>query len=167
MARLRKRSPLQVAVILVVAIVVYVGKERGWIGDSSAPPGHSNTTSTVTTSTSSNRTDTPPDRIEAIIRDGRSGEMMQASATVTKTLPDDNDGSRHQRFIVRLASGRTLLIAHNIDLAKRVPLDEGDEVQFRGQYETNERDGVIHWTHHDPAGRHPGGWIVHNGRKYE
>jgi hypothetical protein len=83
-------------------------------------------------------------------------------------LSDDNDGSRHQRFILRLATGESLLVAHNIDLAPRVTgLQVGDTVSFNGEYEWNERGGVIHWTHHDPRGSHVGGWVEHNGRRYE
>ncbi len=166
MARNRKRTPLQIVLILVVSLIAYAGKQWGGFGEASPDAGGSASTATSTTESRS-KTDTPADRIEAIIRDGRSGEIMQASGTVAKTLPDDNDGSRHQRFIVRLASGSTLLVAHNIDLAKRVPVEEGDSVQFRGQYETNDRGGVIHWTHHDPGGRRPGGWVLHGGRNYQ
>ena len=98
----------------------------------------------------------------------RSGEQARGSGTVSRILSDDNDGSRHQRFIVRLSSGATLLIAHNIDLAPRVgSLQVGDTVSFYGEYETNDRGGVIHWTHHDPRGSHVGGWIEHKGRRYE
>ena len=87
---------------------------------------------------------------------------------MTRVLADDNDGSRHQRFIMELPSGTTLLVAHNIDLAPRVAgLSVGDRVSFRGEYEPNDRGGVLHWTHHDPAGRHPGGWLEHGGRRYE
>ncbi len=96
-----------------------------------------------------------------------SGVMLDASGVVDRTLPDDNDGSRHQRFILELASGHTVLVAHNIDLARRVPLAAGDRVQLHGQYEWNERGGVLHWTHHDPGGRHQGGWIEHEGHRYE
>lgn len=98
----------------------------------------------------------------------RSGQQVRASAEVTRILSDDNQGSRHQRFIVRLESGRTLLIAHNIDLAPRVAgLRVGDTVSFNGQYEWNEQGGVIHWTHRDPSGHHVHGWIEHRGRRYE
>ena len=83
------------------------------------------------------------------------------------TLPDDREGSQHQRFIVRLSDGQTLLVAHNIDLAPRVPLDKNDEVRIKGQYEWNEKGGVLHWTHHDPGGRHEEGWIEHQGKRYE
>jgi hypothetical protein len=93
--------------------------------------------------------------------------MLDATGTVQRTLADDNEGSRHQRFILALPSGHTVLVAHNIDLAPRVPLDSGDPVSVHGQYEWNERGGVLHWTHHDPAGRHEGGWIEHRGRRYE
>ena len=90
---------------------------------------------------------------------------VEGQGTVEKLLPDDSDGSRHQRFIVRLNSGQTVLIAHNIDLAPRVaPLNEGDVVSFRGVYEWNEKGGVVHWTHRDPDGRRSSGWIKHNGK---
>jgi Protein of unknown function (DUF3465) len=97
-----------------------------------------------------------------------SGVQVQGQGEVIKVLPDDNDGSRHQRFILKLQSGQTLLVAHNIDLAPRISsLRTGDEVAFYGQYEWNKKGGVIHWTHHDPGGRHVGGWLKHGGRTYE
>lgn len=93
--------------------------------------------------------------------------MVTLSGTVDRTLPDDNDGSRHQRFILRLDSGRTILIAHNIDLAARVPIRENDRVTLRGEYEWSAQGGTIHWTHHDPKQWREGGWIDHAGKRYE
>jgi molybdopterin converting factor small subunit len=94
--------------------------------------------------------------------------QVNGSGNVSRILSDDNKGSRHQRFILRLSSGQTLLVAHNIDLAPKInTLEDGDEVQFFGEYEWNSKGGVIHWTHHDPSGRHVGGWLKHNGRRYE
>jgi hypothetical protein len=97
-----------------------------------------------------------------------SNVQVQGSGRVTRILADDNDGSRHQRFIVELASGQTVLIAHNIDLASRIAsLDVGDSVEFNGEYEWNKKGGVIHWTHRDPQGRHVDGWIKHDGQTYQ
>jgi membrane protein implicated in regulation of membrane protease activity len=94
--------------------------------------------------------------------------QVEGQGVVLRVLSDDNDGSRHQRFIVTLASGQTLLISHNIDLAPRVAgLRKGDVVEFSGEYEWNAKGGVIHWTHRDPARRHQAGWIKHNGELYQ
>jgi hypothetical protein len=94
--------------------------------------------------------------------------QVRGSGKVSRILSDDNEGSRHQRFILRLSSGQTLLVAHNIDLAPRINnLQNGDSVQFYGEYEWNSKGGVIHWTHHDPGGQHVSGWLEHNGRKYK
>ena len=102
------------------------------------------------------------------IGERRTGYQVQGSGTVTRVLSDDNDGSRHQRFILKLESGQTLLVAHNIDLAPRIKrLDPGDTVSFFGEYEWNDRGGVIHWTHHDPGAQHVDGWIEHNGKRYK
>ena len=106
-------------------------------------------------------------RIVRLYEEKRSGEMVEGVGTVERVLRDDDDGSRHQRFIVRLVSGQTLLVSHNIDLAARIAnLKEGDEVMFRGQYEWNDRGGVLHWTHHDPDGHRQGGWLEHEGATY-
>lgn len=97
-----------------------------------------------------------------------SGIQVSGSGEVSHILSDDIKGSRHQRFILRLPFGQTVLVAHNIDLAPRIrDLKKGDRVQYFGQYEWNSKGGVLHWTHHDPNDRHVGGWLKHNGRTYE
>ncbi|NOU00001.1 MAG: DUF3465 domain-containing protein [Gallionella sp.] len=98
----------------------------------------------------------------------QSGQQVSGQGVVVRILPDDNDGSRHQKFIIRLPSGQTILIAHNIDLAPKIgSLQEGDTVEFFGQYEWNEKGGLVHWTHHDPNGSHTAGWLQHQGQKYQ
>ena len=106
--------------------------------------------------------------IEQAFANRLSDLQLAGEGIVVKLLADDNHGSRHQRFILRLASGRTVLVAHNIDLAPRIDaLKVGDTVAFYGEYEWNAKGGVIHWTHHDPRGRHPHGWLRHGGRTYQ
>jgi hypothetical protein len=66
---------------------------------------------------------------------GTSDIQVEGEGTVISVLPDDADGSRHQRFIVQLASGQTLLITHNIEVAPRIGgLKVGDSVGFNGEY---------------------------------
>lgn len=105
--------------------------------------------------------------IENAFRSHASTLPVTGAGTVSRLLSDDNSGSRHQRFIVRLASGHTVLIAHNIDIAPRLnSLREGDTLIFAGIYEWNDKGGVVHWTHHDPSGRHASGYLQHNGQVY-
>ncbi len=98
----------------------------------------------------------------------KSGLQVRGRGVVTKLLSDDVTGDRHQRFILRLSSGQTLLIAHNIDIAPRVlRLKTGATVAFYGQYEWNNQGGVVHWTHHDPAQQHLNGWLKYNNKVYQ
>jgi len=95
-------------------------------------------------------------------------EMVDGAGVVVRLLADDNKGSRHQKFLVEIAGGQTLLFAHNIDLALRIDtLKVGDKISFRGEYSYNEKGGVVHWTHLDPRNEHPAGWIKHNGITYQ
>lgn len=121
----------------------------------------------------STRFDAPhhaPERlaIERLYELRQSDVQVQGAGAVSKILSDDNKGSRHQRFILELASGHTLLIAHNIDLAPRIEsLQEGDRIEFFGEYAWNDKGGVVHWTHDDPQGRHVAGWLKHQGKMYQ
>ena len=94
------------------------------------------------------------------------GKWLESTGQVVKLLKDDLKGSRHQRFIVKVPGGLTVLISHNIDLAPRLPLQKGCQLSFRGRYEWNEKGGVVHWTHRDPQGRINGGWIECRGKRY-
>ncbi|MCB5188766.1 DUF3465 domain-containing protein [Methylobacillus caricis] len=107
-------------------------------------------------------------RIQQAFDQHENGVQVQSRGLVAKVLPDDEQGARHQRFILKLNNDMTLLVAHNIDLAPRISgLKVGDEVDFYGVYEWGHKGGVIHWTHHDPQGRHTGGWLRHNERVYQ
>ena len=87
---------------------------------------------------------------------------------VYRLLPDDNEGTTHQRFLLRLDDGSSLLVAHNTSLAPRLNgLKPGDVVEFCGEFVDNDKGGLVHWTHRDPRGRHAAGWLRHNGKIYE
>jgi len=104
--------------------------------------------------------------LKTLFKNKQSSVMILFNGTVVKVLSDDNEGSRHQRFIVK-SDDHTVLIAHNIDLAPRVPIQEGERIKIYGQYEWNEKGGVVHWTHHDPQNKHENGWIELNGKKFK
>ncbi|MCX7553173.1 DUF3465 domain-containing protein [Marinicella sp. S1101] len=104
--------------------------------------------------------------IEDLFEHRKSDVMVEFTAQTKRVLTDDTQGSKHQRFIVDYGA-LTILIAHNIDLAPRVPIEVGDLVKIRGEYEWNEQGGVVHWTHHDPQKKRVGGWIELAGKKYK
>ena len=137
--------------IVILFIAVYIGwSQFNRSNDSFVPTDQNSTT------------------VSAAFNERKSGVQIEGNGIVIKILKDDNDGSRHQRFILKLRSGHTLLIAHNIDLAPRLSnLKKGDTVAFNGEYEWNAKGGVLHWTHHDPRGHHVPGWLKYNGQTYQ
>jgi hypothetical protein len=106
-------------------------------------------------------------RIADAYRAHASHVTVVGSGTVTKLLRDDTNGARHQRFLLEV-EGLSVLVAHNIDLARRVdPLRKGNTIEFRGEYIWNEKGGILHWTHHDPSGRHSPGWLKRNNVTFD
>ena len=99
----------------------------------------------------------------------RSTVEVTAEGVVTSVLADATGPSgRHQRFIIRLAGAtQTVLIENNLDVGQRVPLAPNDSVTVHGEYIWNDQGGLIHYTHHDPAPGHEGGWIDRNGVRYQ
>ena len=192
----KKRSLGSTLLLILLAAGIWLARSKGWLpegeGDRAGPPASAPAPGGEVApppGSSGAATAEAPDEAEAAGRatgertdddfeDGsaeivraarsqRSGFMVTVRGEVQRTLADDLDGHRHQRFVLELSNGHTVLVAHNIDLAPRVPLEQGDSVDVHGQYEWNDRGGVLHWTHHDPQKRHEEGWIRHDGRIYD
>lgn len=106
--------------------------------------------------------------VERAFERHESNVQVMGEGVVTRLLADDTSGLPHQRFIVRIPSGKTVLIEYNTDVAPRIAdLKAGDRVSFAGEYIWNDQGGLVHWTHHDPAGRHQPGWIKHGEKTYQ
>ena len=149
--------------VLLVAVVVLASAYAWWAGQSTNPESASSAAgSTPMFAQSGDRA------IASAYEARRRGVQVQARGVVDKLLRDDRKGEPHQRFIVRLQSGHSVLVAHNIDEAPRIDaLRSGDAVEFSGVYVWNAQGGVVHWTHDDPGGDHAEGWIRHEGRTYQ
>ncbi|HEY8313790.1 MAG TPA: DUF3465 domain-containing protein [Candidatus Baltobacteraceae bacterium] len=73
----------------------------------------------------------------------------------------------HEAFNAQTAAG-PVEIVDNVSLAPRVPAHSGDHIEVRGEMVHDPgRLPVVHWTHHDPQGRHADGFILLRGRLYE
>ncbi len=154
---MRKLLPIIVVILITVAV------QRFFVERDVAPAAGD------PSSFSTRSTDDGADAVIARAFESRQSNLqVRGAGIVRRVLADDNEGDRHQRFILELASGQTLLVTHNIDLAPRIAsLSPGDRVSFYGEYEWNDQGGVIHWTHADAAGRHAAGWLEHGGKRYQ
>ncbi|WP_336648610.1 DUF3465 domain-containing protein [Microbacterium sp. MMO-10] len=159
-----------IAIALVLGALAVVAVGRGWIpGDPPAAvaPSTPAAGSTAAGSASAPAHASADDPVRALFDGHRSGVEVQGTGTVSRILPDDLDGSRHQKFLLTTPSGVSILIAHNIDLAPRLDgLAKGDRVDFLGDYEWSDKGGTVHWTHRDPSGQHQAGWLRWNGRTF-
>ncbi len=95
---------------------------------------------------------------------------VEFGATVTSAptfFTGATSRSRHEAFTCRTSGGTALEVVSNVDLAPPVPVTVGDRISVRGELVNDRGRGpLVHWTHHDPAGRHPGGWIDLHGSRY-
>lgn len=157
---MNNRTLFRIISFLIAIALGYFGTTYFGKKDPVNQPNHA---SVENASTRSNSPNTPHSADEL-----KNNSIVEDKGTVVKILKDDNNGSRHQRFILRLDSGQTVLVAHNIDLAPKVEmLNEDDTIFFKGEYVSNDKGGVIHWTHRDPQGRHEDGWLKRNGKIYQ
>lgn len=146
------------AVIVTVSALLVVSGCKG------SKPQHlsADTTSSSSSDVGSN------EQIESAFQAKRSHVQVQAHGVIEKVLPDDNQGLRHQRFIVRVNPQMNILIAYNIDIAPYIDdLKAGQPIAFDGEYIFNPKGGIVHWTHRDPQGHHPDGWIKYEGKTYQ
>ena len=154
-----QKNNLVIATIIVVLMAAYVGIDlkQNNLNDN-----------VVQTSIVEEATVDDQHKIMKAYKQQISNIQVQSKGEVKAILADDNDGSRHQKMILKLENGLTVLVAHNIDLAPRVEgLRKGEIVEFYGEYEYSPKGGVIHWTHHDPQGKHVDGWLKYQGKSYQ
>ena len=92
---------------------------------------------------------------------------VHLSGTIARYLGTRySQSGRHEGFLVRTRDfAAPLKIEDNVEITGFIPMRTGDSVELQGQYECN--DGVIHWTHHDPSGRHLSGYVIVNGRRFQ
>ena len=176
-----KRRLIRGIAYVLIAGGVWFAQQKGWLNNDDV-----NNQSTSKQQANSQEVNRPNDSLQSqsrnessssskndnaliakLYQQRKSDEIVTAVGRVGKILPDDNKGSRHQKFLLDIGQKKWLLVAHNIDLAPYVPLEKGDDVIVHGEYEYNEKGGVLHWTHHDPRGYHEEGYIEHNGKKYK
>ncbi|HUY40023.1 MAG TPA: DUF3465 domain-containing protein [Candidatus Dormibacteraeota bacterium] len=74
--------------------------------------------------------------------------------------------AEHESFWVRSAAG-PIEVIDNVNLAPPIAVRRGDSVEVAGVM-VHDPGHIprVHWTHHDPSGRHPGGFIRWRGRLY-
>jgi len=98
----------------------------------------------------------------------RSRVEVTASGTVTRILGiREGPSGTHEGFLVRVPDCNIVIrVEHNVDIGGSIPLHQGEAVQLRGEYLYDPRGGIVHYTHHDPSGRHPGGSITAGGETY-
>ena len=75
----------------------------------------------------------------------------------------------HEGFLLQLDGDCDLVlkVETNTDITGPVPLHEGERVTVKGVYIFNAMGGLIHWTHHDPRGRHDNGYVLADGKLYQ
>ena len=154
-----QKNNLVIATIIVVLMAAYVGIDlkQNNLNDK-----------VVQTSIVEEATVDDQQKIMQAYQQQLSNIQVQSKGEVKAILADDNDGSRHQKMILKMENGLTVLVAHNIDLAPRVEgLRKGEIVEFYGEYEYSPKGGVIHWTHHDPQAKHVDGWLKYQGKSYQ
>ncbi len=72
----------------------------------------------------------------------------------------------HETFGVRTPAG-PVRVVDNTGIAPRVPVQPGDRIEVRGEMVHDPgRIPIVHWTHHDPQGKHTGGFIELRGHYY-
>ena len=103
--------------IIVFLLAVYLYLEEG---NYRLDTNSQNSSETVSNEQNVQRQQASKNPVQLAYRDRRSDVQVKGSGEVIRLLPDDLEGSRHQKFILRVSDSLTVLMSHNIDLAPRI-----------------------------------------------
>lgn len=107
------------------------------------------------------------DRLIETFESGRTGIWVSGTGPVTQILGDDNIAGETQRFIVKPNDEMQVEIRHSLDNADRIPVERGDVVRFQGYYDWEARGGIVSLTYFDTDQPGSGGWVEHEGTRYD
>jgi hypothetical protein len=100
---------------------------------------------------------------------GRSPAMVDFSATVTsgaRFFHGSRSRYEHEAFDVRTSAGPAEVV-DNVSIAPSIPVRVGDRVEVRGEMVHDPgREPIVHFTHRDPQGTHPDGFIRLHDKLY-
>lgn len=103
-------------------------------------------------------------RLIEAFAEGRTGVWVSGHGTVAQVFPVSGED---QRMLVRVDEGFSVLLRHRIGSSGPVPVSRGDLVAFHGRYEFHGGGGEMLLTHADPAQPGGGGWVIHQGQRYQ
>ncbi|CAN5587272.1 hypothetical protein BH11CYA1_BH11CYA1_24920 [soil metagenome] len=104
--------------------------------------------------------------IQAQSQQARKVELT-VTAPIEKLLREEDYREPHQRFLLALSNGTSVLVANDLEYGTFAPVQAGNIVRIKGEYIWNERGGVLHWTHKSDEPRHESGYIDFNGMRYQ
>lgn len=104
------------------------------------------------------------DLIRAVSDQRRVDFVEGGNLVVSKLLPDDRSGLKHQKWVVRLSNGKEMEAVYNLDMCPRVPIKVGDKIAMGGQFVWTTKGALLHWLHHDPRGNRPDGFVYAKGQ---
>ncbi|MBC7465045.1 MAG: DUF3465 domain-containing protein [Bdellovibrio sp.] len=92
--------------------------------------------------------------------------VITPALKVIKKLKDDNQGIRHQKWLVQSPAGQIILFVHNLELCQPLDIEKNDMVQLAGEFKWTDKGALIHWAHFDPKKKRPDGYVEFKRRKY-
>ena len=108
------------------------------------------------------------ERIEFLYQQQRGGVQVNSIGRITKLFENQQSPYVAQLILIRLNTGRKLLIKHNIEKASALPsLTVGEMLAFSGIYNWNSKGGVVQSTHQQADKAQRSGWLEYQQVTYQ
>jgi len=108
------------------------------------------------------------EHIEFLYKQQRGGVLVTSVGRIAKVLENQQSPYAAQVILIRLSSGRKLLIKHNIEKAQPVPEPAvGEMLSFAGTYSWNSKGGMILSTYQHANKPQRSGWLKYQDVTYQ
>ena len=108
------------------------------------------------------------EHIEFLYKQQRGGTQVTSVGRIAKLFEDQQTPFVAQVMLIRLSSGRKLLIKHNIEKAQRLPnLTVGEMITFNGTYSWNSKGGMVLSTYKNTDQPLRSGWLKYQDVTYQ